>query len=92
MTTMSALEDFHYQELTERDQRILEFEREWWRFAGAKESAIRELFGIEPAYYYQQLNELIDQPAAEAHEPLLVRRLRRQRGTRQTGRSSGSVA
>ncbi|KGA08975.1 MAG: hypothetical protein GM45_2800 [actinobacterium acAMD-5] len=89
---MSALEDFHYQELTERDQRILEFEREWWRFAGAKESAIRELFGIEPAYYYQQLNELIDQPAAEAHEPLLVRRLRRQRGTRQTGRSSGSVA
>ena len=89
---MSALEDFHYQELTERDQRILEFEREWWRFAGAKESAIRELFGIEPAYYYQQLNELIDQPAAEAHEPLLVRRLRRQRGTLQTGRSSGSVA
>jgi hypothetical protein len=89
---MSALEDFHYQELTERDQRILEFEREWWRFAGAKESAIRELFGIEPAYYYQQLNELIDQPAAEAHEPLLVRRLRRQRGTRQTGRSSGSAA
>jgi hypothetical protein len=89
---MSALEDFHYQELTERDQRILEFEREWWRFAGAKQSAIRELFGIEPAYYYQQLNELIDQPAAEAHEPLLVRRLRRQRGTRQTGRSSGSVA
>jgi hypothetical protein len=89
---MSALEDFHYQELTERDQRILEFEREWWRFAGAKESAIRELFGIEPAYYYQQLNELIDQPAAEAHEPMLVRRLRRQRGTRQTGRSSGSVA
>ena len=89
---MSALEDFHYQELTERDQRILEFEREWWRFAGAKESAIRELFGIEHAYYYQQLNELIDQPAAEAHEPLLVRRLRRQRGTRQTGRSSGSVA
>ena len=89
---MSALEDFYYQELTERDQRILEFEREWWRFAGAKESAIRELFGIEPAYYYQQLNELIDQPAAEAHEPLLVRRLRRQRGTRQTGRSSGSVA
>ena len=57
---MSALEDFHYQELTECDQRILEFEREWWRFAGAKESAIRELFGIEPAYYYQQLNELLD--------------------------------
>jgi hypothetical protein len=89
---MSALEDFHYQELTERDQRILEFEREWWRFAGAKESAIRELFGIEPTYYYQQLNELIDQPAAEAHEPMLVRRLRRQRVTRQAGRSSGSVA
>jgi hypothetical protein len=89
---MSALEDFHYQELTERDQRILEFEREWWRFAGAKESAIRELFGIEPTHYYQQLNELIDQPAAEAHEPMLVRRLRRQRVTRQAGRSSGSVA
>ena len=30
--------------LGDRDLRILEFERQWWRYAGAKEQAIRELF------------------------------------------------
>ena len=27
--------------LTELETRILEFERQWWRYAGAKESAIK---------------------------------------------------
>ena len=28
-------------ELSERDAEILDFERQWWKFAGAKETAIR---------------------------------------------------
>ncbi len=46
--------------LSERDLRILEFERQWWRYAGAKEQAIRELFGCSTTRYYQMLNTLID--------------------------------
>ena len=33
-------------ELSERDRAILAFERQWWKFAGAKEQAIRELFDM----------------------------------------------
>jgi hypothetical protein len=32
--------------LSDLEFRILEFERSWWRFAGAKESAIKELFDL----------------------------------------------
>ena len=34
------------QTLTDLELRILEFERNWWRYAGAKESAIKELFDL----------------------------------------------
>ena len=46
--------------LSDRDLRILEFERQWWRYAGAKEQAIRELFECSTTRYYQMLNTLID--------------------------------
>ena len=32
--------------LTELELQILEFERQWWRYPGSKEAAIRELFSI----------------------------------------------
>jgi hypothetical protein len=32
--------------LSELENQILEFERTWWRHAGAKESSIKELFKI----------------------------------------------
>lgn len=74
--------------LSERDQRILDFERQWWKFAGAKESAVREKFDMSSTRYYQVLNALIDRPEALAHDPLLVRRLRRLRAARQRQRSA----
>ena len=58
---------------------ILAFERQWWKYAGAKEQAIRELFDMSATRYYQVLNALIDSPAALAHDPMLVKRLRRMR-------------
>ncbi len=75
-------------ELSERDQQILAFERQWWKYAGAKEQAVRELFDLSATRYYQVLNALIDSPAALAHDPMLVKRLRRMRSSRQRARSA----
>ncbi|WP_250286062.1 MULTISPECIES: DUF3263 domain-containing protein [unclassified Frankia] len=73
--------------LDDRQRRVLEFEHHWWRYAGAKETAIRAEFGISATRYYQILNALIDSPAALAADPMLVRRLRRLRATRRRARS-----
>jgi hypothetical protein len=78
--------------LDERSQRILALERQWWKYAGAKEQAIRELFGLSAANYYQLLNALIDTDAALAHDPMLVKRLRRLRSTRHRARSARRLA
>jgi hypothetical protein len=75
-------------ELSERDQQVLAFERQWWKYAGAKEQAVRELFDMSATRYYQVLNALIDDPAALAHDPMLVKRLRRMRASRQRARGA----
>ena len=49
-------------ELSERDRDILEFERQWWKYAGAKEQAVRDKFDMSSTRYYQVLNALIDRP------------------------------
>jgi Protein of unknown function (DUF3263) len=74
--------------LSRREHEMLTFERQWWRSAGAKETAIRERFGVTPTRYYQVLNALVDRPDALALDPLLVRRLRRLRSARRRGRTS----
>jgi hypothetical protein len=73
--------------LPDRDAAILEFERQWWRHAGAKEEAIRSQFALSPARYYQLLNAVIDSPAAVRHDPMLVRRLQRARDARTRARA-----
>lgn len=75
-------------ELTTRDNEILTFERQWWKYAGAKEQAIREQFDMSATRYYQVLNSLLDHEAALAFDPLLVKRLRRLRSARQRARSA----
>jgi hypothetical protein len=74
--------------LTRRDREILAFERQWWKYAGAKEQAIRELFDMSATRYYQVLNALVDRPEAHAADPMLVKRLRRLRQTRQRARAA----
>lgn len=75
-------------ELTEQERELLAFERQWWKYAGSKEQAIRELFDMSSTRYYQTLNALIDNPQALAHDPMLVKRLRRLRASRQRQRSA----
>jgi len=75
-------------DLSDLDREILEFERDWVVHAGTKDSVVRERFDLTPTGYHQLLNRIIDLPAAEAHAPRLVRRLRRRRAARQQQRTA----
>lgn len=80
-------------DLSDREQQILTFERQWWKHAGAKEAAIREQFDLSGTRYYQLLNQLIDRSEALVFDPMLVKRLRRRRedgATRMRIRLSGT--
>ena len=90
MGHMSALENPSTQgsTLTDLEGRILDFEGNWWRFAGAKETAINELFSLSAPRYYQLLNDLIDRDDALEASPMLVKRLRRLREARMQARSA----
>lgn len=72
--------------LTDRDRKMLEFERRFYKYAGVKEQAIRDEFGMTVTRYYQALNVLIDKPEALDTDPMLVKRLRRLRAQRQAAR------
>ncbi len=85
---MTAVPEPVSRELTERDRQILETERYWWKYSGAKEQAIKEKFQMPATRYYQVLNQLIDTEAALAYDPLLVKRLRRMRDSRSRLRST----
>ncbi|MEY3099079.1 MAG: DUF3263 domain-containing protein [Candidatus Nanopelagicaceae bacterium] len=73
--------------LSDLEVRILDFERQWWKYAGAKDAAIKELFDLSTRSYYELLNNLIDREDALAASPLLVKRLRRLRQARISARS-----
>ena len=77
--------------LSELEIKLLEFESNWWRHAGSKESAVKELFNLTPPAYYQLLNNLIDRQEALLAQPILVKRLRRIRDARTTARSSSKL-
>ena len=74
--------------LSRREYDILAFERQWWKYAGAKEDAIKDLFSMSATRYYQVLNTLVDRPEALAADPMLVKRLRRLRASRQKARAA----
>jgi len=73
--------------LSDLEVRILDFERQWWKYAGVKDAAIKELFNLSAKQYYELLNNLIDRPDALAASPLLIKRLRRLREARVASRS-----
>lgn len=78
--------------LSERERAILDFERSWWLESGRKRDAIKERFGVSAERYRQLLLGLIDRPAAEEFDPLVVRRLRRARDMRRRARYEGRPA
>ena len=72
----------------DKERQILEFERFWWKYAGAKERGIKESLDMSATRYYQLLNQIIDKPDAVAYDPILVKRLQRLRAFRQRERLS----
>jgi hypothetical protein len=72
--------------LSERDRALLAFEKQHWKYSGAKEQAIRDRFEMSATRYYQVLNALLDRPEAQRCEPVLVNRLRRKRAESQRAR------
>ncbi len=72
--------------LTDRDKAILDFERSWWAEPGTKADAIGERFDLSDTRYYQLLNEIITDPESSRYDPLLVRRLKRDRERRRRDR------
>jgi hypothetical protein len=65
--------------LGERDEAVLNFESSWWLYPGPKDRAIRDYLGMSATRYYQVLRRLLDDPEAQRHAPLTVRRLRKVR-------------
>ncbi|MCH2422343.1 MAG: DUF3263 domain-containing protein, partial [Acidimicrobiales bacterium] len=72
--------------LTQRDRDILDFERSWWTSTSPKDVQIRERFELSTTRYHQVLNEMLDTEEAMAYDPLVVRRLHRQRDRRRRAR------
>lgn len=79
--------------ISERHQAMLEFERSWWNHDEPKDVLIRARFQCSADEYYAELNELLEQPEAMEHDPLVVRRLARHRVRRRRARlDSGTEA
>lgn len=74
--------------LTETERAVLDLEQNWWKYAGVKETTIREMFDWSSTRYYQALNGLLERPEAMAYAPLTVKRLRRIRDSRRDQRSA----
>ena len=77
--------------IDERQQAMLEFERNFWMFDEPKESLIRVRFQCSADEYYSELNELLARPEAIEHDPLVVRRLQRQRIRRRRERAESGT-
>ena len=56
--------------LSERDNEILQFEREWWQHSGTKEAAIQRRFAMSASHYYRLLARIVDDPDALSQDPL----------------------
>jgi hypothetical protein len=78
-TVGGATQDARMAELSVRHREMLAFEAQWWRHEVNRPTAVRQLFGLTEQRYQQIMNVIIEWPQALAHDPLLVRRLRRDR-------------
>jgi hypothetical protein len=77
--------------LDERGLRILAFEARVWRDPARKADAIRDELGMPAARYYRLLGDLVDDPDALRHDPMLVKRLQRQRDARAAARAERAI-
>lgn len=74
--------------MTETEADMLTLAGQQFRYAGARETAIREQFGVSETRYWQMVDRLLDRPDALAWDAVLVRRLVRLREARRQMRSA----
>lgn len=91
-TTSAAAPTDATTSLSERDLAIVEFEASWFTLDEDRHDAIRARFGCSVEEYNRELNRVIDHPAALLADPLVVRRLRRQRERRRRALIDGVAA
>ncbi|QDK02253.1 helix-turn-helix DNA binding protein [Gordonia phage Samba] len=68
--------------MTDDDRALLDFAAHRWNYAGNQAEAVRTEFDMTVTRYWQRVNNLLDDPEAIAHAPMLVNRLRRLRSRR----------
>ena len=78
--------------LTERDMAIIEFERSAWKSSETKQKSIRQTFSISPARYYQLRDSLLDKPEAVQFDPMVIKRLQRDRKVRRSKKLGISIS
>ncbi|MGH9129506.1 MAG: DUF3263 domain-containing protein [Acidimicrobiales bacterium] len=78
--------------LSARQRAMLDFERNWWTRPEPKHVAIRRVLALSSSHYYRLLADLIQTDDAIGYDPMLVRRLRRQRNHRRRVRLVGPPA
>ena len=77
--------------LTDKERAVLDLERSWWAGPTApatKAEAIAGL-GLSRAQYYALRDSAVDRPEADTYDPLVVRRVRRDRAARRRARFEG---
>jgi hypothetical protein len=92
LTFMATGHESEAELLSERDQRVLDFEGSWWLYPEPKDRAVSEYLGMSATRYYQVLRRLADEPAALAYAPLTVRRMRRIRRNRRAQIAAATVS
>lgn len=63
--------------MNDLEREVLDLEREYPRYNGAKDDQIRRRLNMSATSYFQILNRLLDDPAALEADPVLINRLRR---------------
>lgn len=77
--------------MDEQDKQILTLAGEQFKYAAAQEMRAREQFGLSGVRFWQEVNRILDLPAAHAWDPHTVARLKQQRVQRQRPRVAGRI-
>lgn len=72
--------------LTRQERAVIDFERGWFLEPGSKVEAIRARLDLSATSYYRLLATLTESAEAMKYDPLVIRRLQRNRERRRRAR------
>ena len=77
--------------ITDQDKALLALAGEQFKYGAARETRARELFDLSGVRFWQEVNRILDTPAAHAWDPHTVARLKEQRTQRARPRVTGRL-